>query len=302
MADGDYGFDPNILDIDNDAEEVDRARRAPSASTRPTSIRADRITVDGTTLRYSDATAGRSAQHARQRAGLRDRSRRAGNLDRGARLLRAAAGVARGHAPTAPRPRASAPATAAEFANPDAFVLTDGAGANRYPDPRRHRRRRRDAPLTAAEVRAMLEEAFTVMSRARAQIRQPLDSRAQVTISVVDTHGAVLGMVRSPDAPIFGIDVSLQKARTAAFFSSAHRRRSELQRRSERRRPRFVAGGAHLPRRPDRADRQDRLRRPRRSATSRGPISPTARSAARRARSRARSRSSIPSRPGCSRR
>src|SRR3546814_18638504 len=59
------------------------------------------------------------------------------------------------------------------------------------------------------------------MSRARAQIRRPLDSRAQVTISVVDTHGEVLGIVRAPDAPIFGIDVSLQKARTAAFFSSA---------------------------------------------------------------------------------
>src|SRR3546814_11676749 len=59
------------------------------------------------------------------------------------------------------------------------------------------------------------------MSRARAQIRRPLDSRAQVTISVVDTHGAVLGIVRSPDAPIFGTDVSLQKARTAAFFSGA---------------------------------------------------------------------------------
>ena len=67
----------------------------------------------------------------------------------------------------------------------------------------------------------MLEEAFTVMSRARAQIRRPLDSRAQVTISIVDTHGSVLGIVRSPDAPIFGTDVSLQKARTAAFFSSA---------------------------------------------------------------------------------
>ena len=58
------------------------------------------------------------------------------------------------------------------------------------------------------------------MSRARAQIRRPLDSRAQVTITLVDTNGAVLGLVRSPDAPIFGTDVSLQKARTAAFFSS----------------------------------------------------------------------------------
>jgi uncharacterized protein GlcG (DUF336 family) len=37
---------------------------------------------------------------------------------------------------------------------------------------------------------------------------------------MVDTRGAVLGLVRSPDAPIFGTDVSLQKARTAAFLSS----------------------------------------------------------------------------------
>ncbi|MEQ8773574.1 MAG: heme-binding protein, partial [Erythrobacter sp.] len=76
------------------------------------------------------------------------------------------------------------------------------------------------APITEPEARAILEEAFTVMSRARAQIRQPLDSRAQVTISLVDTRGAVLGIVRSPDAPIFGTDVSLQKARTANFFSA----------------------------------------------------------------------------------
>jgi len=42
-----------------------------------------------------------------------------------------------------------------------------------------------------------------------------------VSISLVDTRGQVLGIVRSPDAPIFGIDVSLQKARTANFFSGA---------------------------------------------------------------------------------
>jgi hypothetical protein len=65
-----------------------------------------------------------------------------------------------------------------------------------------------------------MEEAFGVLSRARAQIRQSLDSRMQATISVVDTHGAVLGIVRSPDGPLFGTDVSLQKARTATFFSN----------------------------------------------------------------------------------
>jgi uncharacterized protein GlcG (DUF336 family) len=37
---------------------------------------------------------------------------------------------------------------------------------------------------------------------------------------VVDVDGTVLGQVRGRDAPVFGLDVSLQKARTAAFFSS----------------------------------------------------------------------------------
>src|SRR4051812_6347830 len=108
------------------------------------------------------------------------------------------------------------PPTPAEFANPDAFVLTNGAGADRYPI-----RAGTDGNLSAGEVAALLEEAFKIMSAARAQIRHPLDSRAQVSISVVDTNGEALGIVRSPDAPIFGIDVSLQKARTAAFYSSA---------------------------------------------------------------------------------
>lgn len=75
--------------------------------------------------------------------------------------------------------------------------------------------------LTAAEVRTLLDEALGVANRARAQIRQPLSTPARVTISVVDTNGAILGMARTRDAPIFGADVSLQKARTAALFSSA---------------------------------------------------------------------------------
>src|SRR3546814_11616844 len=79
------------------------------------------------------------------------------------------------------------------------------------------------APLTAAEVRALLEEAFAVMSRARAQIRRPLASRAQVSLSIVDTNGAVLGLVRAPDAPLFGTDGSLPTARTATFFSDPKR-------------------------------------------------------------------------------
>jgi len=73
--------------------------------------------------------------------------------------------------------------------------------------------------LTANEVNTILAQAFIIMSQTRAQIRQPLNSLAEVSISVVDTRGVVLGIVRAPDAPMFGIDVSLQKARTASFFS-----------------------------------------------------------------------------------
>ena len=38
-------------------------------------------------------------------------------------------------------------------------------------------------------------------------------------MAVVDANGALLGLARTPDAPVFGTDVSVQKARTAALFS-----------------------------------------------------------------------------------
>ena len=76
------------------------------------------------------------------------------------------------------------------------------------------------AALTSDEVRSMLTNALAVAAHARAQIRRPLSTPARVTIAVVDTNGVVLGMVRSRDAPVFGADVSLQKARVAAMMSS----------------------------------------------------------------------------------
>ena len=57
MGDGVYGSDPNILDIDNDAEEF-IALAGTRGFEAPTAITADKITVDGTTLRFSDATYG----------------------------------------------------------------------------------------------------------------------------------------------------------------------------------------------------------------------------------------------------
>jgi uncharacterized protein GlcG (DUF336 family) len=75
-------------------------------------------------------------------------------------------------------------------------------------------------PLTAAEVNTIISHAAQQANITRAAIRQPLGSNARVSIAVVDTAGVVLGLFRQQDAPVFGYDVAVQKARTAAFFSS----------------------------------------------------------------------------------
>ncbi|MES2095172.1 MAG: heme-binding protein [Pseudomonadota bacterium] len=219
MGDGVYGFDANVTDTDQDAEEY-IALAAATGFTASPSITADRIDVGGVQLRYTDATAANLASSPASAPGFAAINGPEGALvsvrgyyaEIGAPAL--LAGQAYGSEASGIRA-----ATSAEFDNPDAYVLTNGSGLNRFPV-----RAGTDviaAPLTAAEAKSILQNAFTIMRRARAQIRQPLDSRAQVSISLVDTNGAVLGLVRSPDAPIFGIDVSLQKARTAAFFSGA---------------------------------------------------------------------------------
>lgn len=211
MADGVYGFDPEVQDLDRDDEEA-IALAAATGFAAPEAVRADRISVDGTLLRFSDAAPGDLRSNP---AAAPPFASVPGALATVRGYYDSAMGVLAGRA-YGSEASGIRPASGAEFPNIDAFVLSDGAGANRFPV-----RAGTDGGLTAAEVGDILDEAFKIMSAARAQIRRPLDSRAQVSISVVDSTGAVLGLVRSPDAPVFGIDVSLQKARTAAFFSSA---------------------------------------------------------------------------------
>jgi uncharacterized protein GlcG (DUF336 family) len=215
MSDGLYGLDREIRDIDRDDDEA-VAIAATRGFDAPVTIRAERISVDGTLLRYTDIEVSglRASGQAPSFASINGS---AGTLQDAPAYFSAAGGVRAGVAYGSEQSGIRA-STAAEFANRDAYVLTDGNGNNRFP-----LRGGTDGgqALTQAEVQAVLEEAFKVMSAARAQIRRPLDSRAEVSLSVVDTNGAVLGVVRSPDAPIFGIDVALQKARTAMFFSAA---------------------------------------------------------------------------------
>jgi len=76
--------------------------------------------------------------------------------------------------------------------------------------------------LTATDVNTIIAQAAQQANITRAAIRQPLGSNARVSIAVVDTNGVVLGLFRQTDAPVFGFDVSVQKARTAAFYSGAN--------------------------------------------------------------------------------
>jgi uncharacterized protein GlcG (DUF336 family) len=80
--------------------------------------------------------------------------------------------------------------------------------------------------LTATEVREILSLAAERCERTRAGIRLPLGSRAQTFIAVVnnphknEVAPAVLGVFRVGEATMFSWDVSVQKARTAVFFSN----------------------------------------------------------------------------------
>jgi uncharacterized protein GlcG (DUF336 family) len=73
--------------------------------------------------------------------------------------------------------------------------------------------------LSAADVNTIIAHAAQQANITRAAIRQPLGSNARVSIAVVDASGTVLGIFRTADAPVFGFDVSVQKARGAAFAS-----------------------------------------------------------------------------------
>jgi uncharacterized protein GlcG (DUF336 family) len=215
-ADGDYGFDRNILDVDDDAEEA-IAFAASTGFAAPEDIRAERVTVDGTSLRFSDANSGTLRTTPTSAPAFASLPASTGSFTPVTGYY-AGGGALAGQVYGAETSGLRL-ASAAEFSIAGAMVLSDGGGQGRFPI-----RGGTDAadgltPLTTTEVRAVLEEAFTIMSRARAQIRRPLDSRAQVSISVVDSRGQILGIVRSPDAPIFGIDVSVQKARTTALLS-----------------------------------------------------------------------------------
>jgi uncharacterized protein GlcG (DUF336 family) len=213
ISDALYTFDPVITDVDADNDEL-IALAAATGKAAPGDRRADRIAVDGRTLRFSDGQPQNLFADPAAAPSFASINNVAGALVAvpGYAPAGISAGTAFGQAASGIRP------DALDFPGLDAFVLVDSLNSERY---RPQAGTDGANALSGAEVQSILAGALQVANRSRAQIRQPAGSVARVTISVVDSNGAVLGIVRGRDAPVFGIDVSLQKARTAAFFSSA---------------------------------------------------------------------------------
>ncbi len=192
-GDGLYTIDRDPVDLDRPFEEV-IAVAAVRGYEPPAFIRGDNIIVGGIRLPFvnvSDADAPRPAT-----------------------------------IPFASLPGAVDAAFPIRGAQPSAFIPTTLAGSPGAIDTRFFPFRASTSgsanALTAAEVTTIIAQAAHQADITRAAIRQPLGSAARVSISVVDTEGQVLGIFRTFDAPVFGFDVSVQKARTAMFFSRSN--------------------------------------------------------------------------------
>ena len=187
-GDGVYGIDRDPSDFDVPFEEV-IALSAVRGFETPALIRGDNILADGVRLAFLNATDV-----------LRPATIAFGSL-----------------------PGAIDPLFPIRGAQPSAFTSVTVGGIRGEADPRFYPFVGSPSvsanSLTAADVDQIISQAAQQANITRAAIRQPLGSNARVSIAVVDTEGRVLGLFRQLDAPVFGFDVSVQKARTAAFYS-----------------------------------------------------------------------------------
>ncbi len=186
-GDGLYTVDRNTTDDDQPFEELIAASGVRGFEA-PTGIRGDQILVDGIRLLYSNVTNPPAPTTVASIAGATI-SFGPGGIPPDSEFVSQVVGGIAGEV------------------SPRFFPFIAGtapAGPN---------------ALTANDVTTIISRAAQQSNITRAAIRRPLGSNARVTIAVVDTAGVVLGVFRQQDAPVFGFDVAVQKARTAAFFS-----------------------------------------------------------------------------------
>ncbi len=212
-ADPLYGLDIVISNRDRDTDEL-IATAGSFGFAAPLDRRGDRITADGKTFRFSDVDFNDLGRDPAAAPGFAAIPASAGQLltlfafsdgmvQAGVAFSTAASGVR---------------ADTGDYPGADAFVLVDAANQVRY---RPRAGSDGASALSAVETQRIVLEALLIANRARAQIRRPTGSQARVTISVVDTNGEILALARTRDAPLFGTDVAVQKARSASFFSGS---------------------------------------------------------------------------------
>jgi len=209
-----YTLDENAEVREKDLDE-DVAVAASFGFIAPADRRADAITAGGLILQYANTEVSELAKDPATAPPFASLTAASGSVIAvpgysQAVILR---GTAFGQPESGIRPDTT------EWPGLDAFVVVDAANNNRFPP--------RDGTdgakaLTANEVRTLIGEGLKVAHRTRAQVRRPLASPAGETIVISDTNGVVLGIGRTRDALVDAIDVTTQKARTAAFFSGAY--------------------------------------------------------------------------------
>ncbi len=206
-GDGVYSLDPDPTDKDQPVEEL-VAVAASRGFEAPDAITGDKIVVNGIRFPYVNTPMPASLT-------LKAFDNLPGSLI--------------GPCTNAPDPAHPdrlplAPATVLP-AQPSRFrvITLPGADPDKVPPGRVDNRFfpfKNGSVLTANDVLQVITQAAAQAFITRAAIRQPLNSPTQVNMTVVDVDGTILGIFSTIDAPIFGFDVSAQKARTAAFFSN----------------------------------------------------------------------------------
>jgi uncharacterized protein GlcG (DUF336 family) len=208
-----YSLNLNVFNVQISNDEI-IALAGVTGYAAPQSIVASTIAVGGLTLQYTDATTANFAAPV-SATGTFTPTPVTGYFAGPAQGHQSIAGVSYGTSASGVVPDGTLTATL--YPGVNAYVFTDGNGNVLYPPmtglvPT-------GQPITAAEAQALMTSALDIANQTRAAIRNPLNSAAQVNVTIVDLDGNVLAQARTPDAPIFGADVSRQKARTAVFFS-----------------------------------------------------------------------------------
>jgi len=213
-----YSDNLNTFAVPIDNDEV-IALAGSTGYTAPPAITADNIAVNGFTLQYTDATPANFAAPVSATGSFTPVAVPgyfAGPTPGQTAidgLVYGSSDGASGIAPDGALGPAIYPATTLP-----SYVFTDGMGHVLYA-PTNALAPSGPAAITAAEAQALMTSTLDVAYSARAAIRIPTNSFVEITATIVDLDGNVLAQARTPDAPIFGADVSRQKARSAVFFS-----------------------------------------------------------------------------------